>query len=105
MSDLVLGLILGFAAGILCCWTVLRFRPAERPAPRTREETAGAALLESLLGNADAARDLRQDLRLKFGYDEVKIDRAIAYERERQPNASDEELMQAAIARWERDNH
>jgi hypothetical protein len=58
-----------------------------------------------MIGQADTANELRQNLRLKFLYDEAKIDRAIAVERERNPQASEVELMQAAIHGWERDNH
>jgi hypothetical protein len=47
---------------------------------------------------------LRQNLRLKLGYDEAKIDRLIELERERMPRASLQALMEAAIERWERDN-
>ena len=47
---------------------------------------------------------LRQNLRLKLGYDEAKIDRLIGLERERTPKASMQTLMEAAIERWERDN-
>jgi hypothetical protein len=37
-------------------------------------------------------------------FDEAKIERAIDIERMRLPQSSEEELMQAAIERWERDN-
>jgi hypothetical protein len=47
---------------------------------------------------------LRQNLRLKLGYNEPAIDRLIELERERLPDASLPVLMQAAIERWERDN-
>lgn len=47
---------------------------------------------------------LRQNLRLKVGYNEEIIDRLIELERERMPRASLRALMEAAIERWERDN-
>ena len=47
---------------------------------------------------------LRQNLRLKVGYNEETIDRLIAMERERIPTASLSTLMEAAIERWEREN-
>jgi hypothetical protein len=47
---------------------------------------------------------LRQNLRLKVGYDEEKIDRLIQNERERLGNLPLQTLMAAAIERWERDN-
>ena len=47
---------------------------------------------------------LRQNLRIKVGWDESKIDRQIEYERERLGNLPLQTLMGAAIERWERDN-
>ena len=47
---------------------------------------------------------LRQNLRIKVGWDEAKVDRLIAYERERLGNLPLQTLMGAAIERWERDN-
>ncbi|HEX4320911.1 MAG TPA: hypothetical protein VHZ52_08415 [Acidobacteriaceae bacterium] len=47
---------------------------------------------------------LRQNLRLKVGYNEETIDRLIGLERERNPNAPLNTLMEAAIERWEREN-
>jgi hypothetical protein len=108
MGDLLLGLLLGFGVGVAATAAVfLRARrppsPAAPPAPPPADP-AGKALLDSMLQEADAATDLRQNLRLKFLYDEEKIEEAIAYERQRQPEASQEELMRAAITRWEREN-
>src|SRR5262245_46875554 len=113
MTDLVLGLLLGFAAGaaVTAGAFLLARRPASprtasvrRQAPQTMPAPEGKALLDSVLSEADAAGVLRQNLRLKFLYDETKIDQAIEFERQRQPQASEEELMRAAIARWEREN-
>jgi hypothetical protein len=47
---------------------------------------------------------LRQNLRLKVGYNEETIDRLIGLERERMPAAPLSTLMEAAIERWEREN-
>ena len=55
-------------------------------------------------GNPSTLAALRQNLRLKVGWDESKIDRLIQLERERLPKASLQTLMEAAIERWERDN-
>lgn len=46
---------------------------------------------------------LRQNLRVKVGYDEAKIDRLIDLERQRLPGSL-RKLMEAAIESWERDN-
>jgi predicted Holliday junction resolvase-like endonuclease len=53
--------------------------------------------------------ELRQDLRRKVLYDEAKIDRLIAFERDElkrkgQREEAVEDLMERAIGRWERDN-
>ena len=47
---------------------------------------------------------LRQNLRIKVGWDEAKIDRLIEYEREKLGNLPIQRLMGSAIERWERDN-
>jgi len=54
--------------------------------------------------NASTSSALRQNLRLKCGFDEGKIDRLIEHERSQNPNASADTLMEAAIERWEREN-
>jgi hypothetical protein len=54
--------------------------------------------------NHSAIPALRQNLRVKVGWDDSKIDRLIDLERERMPNASLQTLMESAIERWERDN-
>jgi hypothetical protein len=57
------------------------------------------------LEDAALTARLHQDLRLKFLYQEDKVENAIQFERDRNPTASLNDLMQAAIARYERDNH
>jgi hypothetical protein len=47
---------------------------------------------------------LRQNLRLKVGYDEGKIDQLIVMERELVPSSTEEQALAAAIDRWERNN-
>jgi hypothetical protein len=52
---------------------------------------------------------LRQNLRLKLLYDEAKMDRLIDFERQElkrkgRTQESVEDLMERAIARWEREN-
>jgi hypothetical protein len=81
---------------------------------RKPKNFAGADVYRSLMGApptgaAASANDpklepLRQNLRLKLLYQEDKVDAAIEFERERNPTATLEECMKAAIARWERDN-
>jgi hypothetical protein len=66
------------------------------PAPESKEQ-----IQEDVDGLIAA---LRQNLRIKVGWDESKIDRLIEYERERLGNVPLQTLMGAAIERWERDN-
>jgi hypothetical protein len=98
-----LGLGVGFCGGLVYSGMSKKKRKPRvaMPAPPTPRIS-----LEELIagGPPTAADDLRQNLRLKFMYDEDKVDRAIQLERERDPGAGVEELMKAAIQRWERDN-
>lgn len=55
-------------------------------------------------GRTPQCEAIRQKLRPPLMYDEAKIDRLVAAERERTPAASDEELHVAAYERWLRDN-
>jgi hypothetical protein len=48
--------------------------------------------------------ELRQDLLVKVGHDEVKKERLIALERRGRAGVSEETLLRAAIARWVHDN-
>jgi hypothetical protein len=66
----------------------------------TRSEPISAAR-----GPSPEAAKLRQDLRLKVMYDEIKVDDLINFERLQDANRSEEDLMKAAIYRWERANH
>jgi hypothetical protein len=107
MSDFYWGVLLGFGGGIVVClgffWANrIRSRPVVVAEPPTKDQEVGAQLLDTLLH--DPLEELRQNLRMKFLHDEVKINRAIEFERERAPTASEEELMKAAIYRWEREN-
>jgi hypothetical protein len=80
-----------------------RFRQVSstQVAPSTQATTPKAVALPS---DPAAVASLRQNLKLKVGYDEAKIDRLIALEKQKMPNAPLHTLMQAAIERWERDN-
>ena len=73
---------------------VLYFGLRKKPAASRSRKRENSAVLAGL----------RQNLRLKVGWDEARIDRLIALERERLPKASLQTLMEAAIERWERDN-
>ena len=81
---------------------------------RKRAGSVNADTIRTLLGaqtpdtdansSDPAIQALRQNLRVKLLYQEDKVDAAIAVERERNPSGTLEELMKAAIERWERDN-
>ena len=79
----------------------------------SKSAVAGADVYRSLMNGTPPPptaesnprlNELRQNLRVKLLYQEDKIDAAIALEREHDPNATLEQLMQKAIVRWERDN-
>jgi hypothetical protein len=76
---------------LVVLYFALRRKRVASPSSRKRENSAVLA-------------GLRQNLRLKVGWDEATIDRLIGLERERLPKASLQTLMEAAIERWERDN-
>ena len=117
-SGLLTGLILaGFAA------LLMRRRSTPRATPGAPQQSSSptADTFRSLLGEApthDAATSrqergeneaqvierLRQNLRVKFLYQEDQVDHAIELERERTPGATLEQLMRAAIDRYEREN-
>jgi len=67
---------------------------SKRPAPRALCPPAPPASLEAA----------RQRLRPPLNYDEAKIDRLVAMERERTPHATEIELLNAAYDRWVHDN-
>jgi hypothetical protein len=99
-------LIGGGAVGVIVVVVLLIARGKRKP-------VAGAAVYRELMGagtgssaSAESPRlqELRQNLRVKLLYQEDKVDAAIQFERERNPSASLEQLMVAAIERWERDN-
>ncbi len=64
--------------------------PASSPSPRCT--------------NIPSSTALRQNLRVKCGFDEAKVDRLIELERSLNPKAFTDTLMEAAIERWEREN-
>jgi hypothetical protein len=109
VSELALGFVLGFIAGVgVTAAGFLLRRSARAPVPAkvvpSPDEAVGASVLETMLSENDVAERLRQDLRVKLLYDEAKVNAAIEFERERAPGASEEELIKAAIFRWEREN-
>ena len=53
---------------------------------------------------ADRLEELRQNLRVKFLYDEARVEEAVARERDRAPDAGMIQWLEAAIFRWEREN-
>jgi hypothetical protein len=59
---------------------------------------------DSLFGNALQEKLLYQRLLALTRNDSTTVERLIAYEKQRLPRASRQELMQRAIQRWERDN-
>lgn len=120
------GVIIGLTVGLLvCAGLYFIFKRPKAPSesarvlpkqnkqsssslPKSKASIAGAQPAQRLppraSGNPELIIKLRQNLRLKVMSDEAKIDRLIDFERKYNPNGSEEELMQAAIDRWEDDN-
>lgn len=74
---------------------------------------AGADVYRSLLAGAGGAttgklsaegEKLKQNLRVKLLHQEEKVAEAIALERQRNPGGTEDELVRAAVDRWEREN-
>ena len=107
------GLLIGFAVGVLACVILYIFLKrskapdkivslpqSKHPESLPKPQQSRPAVPQ----NQELITQLRQNLRLKVMYDEAKIDRLIDFERQRNPNGNEVELMQAAIERWERQN-
>lgn len=77
-----------------------RNRPEDSPTVEHRRATSNSSLIPKP-PDVPVLEKLRQNLRLKTLYNEQLIDHLIQIERDRSPNASLQELMEAAIARWE----
>jgi len=119
MNELTKGVLLGFILGVVVSGIIVFFLRRSRPRSpnggpaRAADRDEFARLLGSggVAGAAattrpdvgEAAR-LRQNLRVKFLHDEEKVNAALAFERERNPDAGDIDWLRAAIYRWERDN-
>lgn len=81
------------------------YRSKKKRKPRLTADTFRNLMnVPAPAADSPRAAELRQNLRLKFLHQEDKVEDAIQFERDRMPTASLEELMQAAITRWERDN-
>lgn len=118
--DLILGLVVGFLAGLAVGFGLNFYwqrRAAAMPPAASPHAGHSDNLLETILGGGPAAaaspavkteaervEELRQNLRLKFLFDEDKVEQAITREREQAPDASLAQLLEAAVYRWEREN-
>lgn len=106
--EFFLGFVVGTVVGVFATLAVKAGRApglVMSQAPSGPEKTP--SLIDQFIGDDPAAarvEELRQNLRVKFLHDETKVERAIRDERERTPGATEEELLKAAIYRWERDN-
>jgi gas vesicle protein len=105
MGDFLVGILLGTVIGTVGTLMYARSKRSRKVVTRPLADTPKVSL-NDIIGSEpqDTVAELRQSLLLKFMFDEEKIERAIAFERERQPQASAEEHLKAAIERWERDN-
>jgi hypothetical protein len=87
-----------FVLALYLTWGGMPRRPRSSASPARESKEQIQEDVEGLIAA------LRQNLRIKVGWDESKIDRLIEYERERLGNLPLQTLMGAAIERWERDN-
>jgi hypothetical protein len=76
--------------------------PISTKVPSARVNASGSTTATKPLPSA--TQDFYRDLLVKARHDMDLVDRLLAYERERAPHASFEDLCRSAIARWERDS-
>ena len=106
MNHIPLPALIGLAAVIVagCLYYFLNIRPKQ-----------GLSDFDRLLGNTKPSKPnrpkssnpqevarLTQELSSRFFHDKEKVKSAVAYERERNPSGSEQELLRAAIYRWDR---
>jgi hypothetical protein len=79
-------------------------RPVMRRTPPSSRRTVSTGGSVPTRSRSAGYQSLYQNLLRKVGGDHRTVARLIEYERRRKPNASDRELFENAIWRWENDN-
>jgi hypothetical protein len=86
----ILGWGLTMLAGVVSAYWYMK---------RARQEMVAALFYPS-----EGESQRYDELYMKVGYDEKRVERLIEYERQRAPGKSREEWIERAIQRWDRDN-
>lgn len=106
MNHIPLPVLIGLAAAIVagCLYYFLKVRPQhglsdfdrllgkKKPSKPSRPKSS----------NPQEVARLTQELSSRFFHDKEKVQGAVAYERERNSSGLEEDLLRAAIYRWDR---
>jgi len=104
--NIPLPVLVGVAAVLVagCLYYFLKVRPQrglsdfDRLLGKTKPDKAS----RPKSSNPQVVARLRQELGSRFFHDQAKVQSAVDYERERNPSGAEEELLRAAIYRWDR---
>ena len=98
----LIGLVAAVAAG--CLYYLLKVRPLRGLSDfdRLLGRTKSSKPNRPKSSNPQEVARLSQELSSRFFHDKEKVQGAVACERERNPSGTEEELLRAAIYRWDR---
>ena len=106
MNHIPLPVCMGLAAVVVagCLYYFLKVRPQRGLSDfdRLLGKTKPSKPRSAKSSNPQEVARLSQELGSRFFHDKEKVRGAVAYERERNPSGSEEELLRAAIYRWDR---
>ncbi len=108
--EIVLWVTIGFVVGVLATLLVINLLRNTRLEAARQDNLSSEGSDHPPAGDVPAldaggeVAALRQNLRVRLLYDEAKIDRLIAAERERSPQDSLAQLMRTANERLDREN-
>ncbi len=106
MNHIPLPVLIGLAAVVVagCLYYFLKVRPQRGLSDfdRLLGKTKPSKPSRPKSSNPQEVARLSQELSSRFFHDKEKVQGAVAYERERNPSGSEEELLRAAIYRWDR---
>ena len=106
MNHIPLPVLIGVAAVLVagCLYYFLKVRPQRGLSDfdRLLGKTKPDKVSRPKSSNPQEVARLRQELSGRFFHDQSKVQSAVDYERERNASGSEEELLRAAIYRWDR---
>jgi hypothetical protein len=106
MNHIPLPVLIGLVAVVVagCLYYFLKVRPQRGLSDfdRLLGKTKPSKPNRPKSSNPQEVARLTQELSSRFFHDKEKVKDAVAYERERNPSGSEEELLRAAIYRWDR---